>query len=90
MTERYDGFLILNDNSNEAFLKQAGGAQTLMQWDPSATGIYDYQQVTAAWQQFSDMGMSTDSPLTVFGFWNYPPGGTFGILYVVSLSGETE
>jgi hypothetical protein len=84
----YTGILVLNNPSQQAFLEQraADGSivQTLMMLDSSPVGNFDPTEVTAAWQYFSTKpGVNPGSAITIYGFWNYPPGSNQPVLHVV-------
>ena len=84
----YTGTLVLNNASQQALLQQSAidGSviQTLMMLDSSPVGNFDPTEVTAAWQYFSSKpGVSAGSTITIYGFWNYPPGSNQPILHVV-------
>jgi len=84
----YTGTLVLNNSSQQALLQQraADGSviQTLMMLDSSPVGNFNPTEVTGAWQYFSNKpGVNAGDTITIYGFWDYPPGSNQPVLHVV-------
>jgi hypothetical protein len=91
----YEGILILDNDAKRAYLQQqtASGQlfQTLMMLDPDALGVFDWGQVTEAWQHYaSDPNLKSGvSTIKFEGFWKYPEDSTVPVLHLVKYLGST-